>query len=1042
MTDPAAHCSCTQNQPDSICDKPCACSKAGTYKLWFRGWRLTTTARTQAVQLGTMCLSILFHRRRRVLATAATAPPGEKAPKHLWPDSINDITQRFIDLATRYHRDRAGDAALLGEATTLARQVLVMLPDEHPDRALWYDNLAYFLRRHGEQTGDMTLLDEAIEIGRKRLALCSDGHSAYAQACRFHESTLWLRWHQTGDITILDEAIMRARKVLTLCPDGDAERAQYYQDLAILLGLRHRPADGTAMLDEAIALEHRVLSLCPERHPKHAEACMYLADTLKRYYRLTGNTAQLDEAITLERKCIALCPTMHVDHARWCRGLNTSLWLRYHSTGDAALIDEAIAVGRRVLTLLPVGHAEHGSYCGMLAALLVSRNNQTDDTALLDEAIALGRQAVALCPDTDSEHATWCGNLAGELRDRYDLTGDAALLDEVTILGRKVLSLRPAGHPKHAKACIGLALSLRDQYECTSGPNLLDEAVDLAHQSLSGLGDQHWQSLAFLCDIHLDPNTPYFSITKATAYLHQWSCEELTDVAISMEPIISRFALLWASTDMWNSDTHLHMVTAYSNIIDKIPRLAGHVLGASLQLRALGTLGPIASDACIAALLAQRPTQAIELFDRAQGIMWAQALHQRDPQVAGAPSHLADELRGLLRAVSLPAVEGLVEPVEREGHYLTPQDIRHQQNSRIQVILREIRAMPGLERFMLGHTFAQLREAARDHPVVVLVAAHGHVFALIVADSRQEGPHPLRLDFTTERLSLLRDHARKAGLRNGAAPYDLERDVRLQMQTTTPKAMADALSVLKKLWHSVVKPVLDHLQLKVRSMVTDRRYRQLKETLQPTPGRSRPRLHWCSTSDFTFLPLHAAGIYDGSKDARICCSDYVVSSYTPTVSALLRAQAKLPSSTPSRLSILAVAEDCRTVLEMPRLWNVESELAQIKEIMDASRIDCAVDTVSTATVRDVTERIQEANFVHLACHGTQHQTDALESGFYLKDGRLTVSKLMNLNLNQARFAYLSACETAKGDEKQPDQAVHLAAAMLFAGFRSVVATMW
>jgi hypothetical protein len=53
----------------------------------------------------------------------------------MMPDGINDTAQRFIDLATRYQHNQAGDAALLGEATTLARQVLAMLPDEHPDRA-------------------------------------------------------------------------------------------------------------------------------------------------------------------------------------------------------------------------------------------------------------------------------------------------------------------------------------------------------------------------------------------------------------------------------------------------------------------------------------------------------------------------------------------------------------------------------------------------------------------------------------------------------------------------------------------------------------------------------------------------------------------------------------------------------------------------------------------------------------------------------------------------------------------------------------------
>ncbi|KAJ7123558.1 hypothetical protein C8R44DRAFT_784007, partial [Mycena epipterygia] len=40
------------------------------------------------------------------------------------------------------------------------------------------------------------------------------------------------------------------------------------------------------------------------------------------------------------------------------------------------------------------------------------------------------------------------------------------------------------------------------------------------------------------------------------------------------------------------------------------------------------------------------------------------------------------------------------------------------------------------------------------------------------------------------------------------------------------------------------------------------------------------------------------------------------------------------------------------------------------------------------------------------------------------------------------LAFLSACETAKGDDTVPDEAMHLAATLLFAGFRGVVATMW
>src|SRR6201996_3133803 len=40
------------------------------------------------------------------------------------------------------------------------------------------------------------------------------------------------------------------------------------------------------------------------------------------------------------------------------------------------------------------------------------------------------------------------------------------------------------------------------------------------------------------------------------------------------------------------------------------------------------------------------------------------------------------------------------------------------------------------------------------------------------------------------------------------------------------------------------------------------------------------------------------------------------------------------------------------------------------------------------------------------------------------------------------FAFLSACETATGEEKVSDEALHIAAGMLAAGCRSVVGTMW
>jgi CHAT domain-containing protein len=63
----------------------------------------------------------------------------------------------------------------------------------------------------------------------------------------------------------------------------------------------------------------------------------------------------------------------------------------------------------------------------------------------------------------------------------------------------------------------------------------------------------------------------------------------------------------------------------------------------------------------------------------------------------------------------------------------------------------------------------------------------------------------------------------------------------------------------------------------------------------------------------------------------------------------------------------------------------------------------------------------------------------------MSDGPLTLLDIMRApsdSVQNSEFAFLSACHTAAGDRTAPDEVVHLAAAMQFAGFRGVVGTMW
>lgn len=95
-----------------------------------------------------------------------------------------------------------------------------------------------------------------------------------------------------------------------------------------------------------------------------------------------------------------------------------------------------------------------------------------------------------------------------------------------------------------------------------------------------------------------------------------------------------------------------------------------------------------------------------------------------------------------------------------------------------------------------------------------------------------------------------------------------------------------------------------------------------------------------------------------------------------------------------------------------------------------------------ATVERVLRGMQDTNWVHLACHGQQCTGDPMKSGILLHDKILELSDIVKHALPKAEFAFLSACQTATGDERIADESVHLAAGMFLAGYRSMIATMW
>ncbi|KAH9959762.1 CHAT domain-containing protein [Russula dissimulans] len=230
------------------------------------------------------------------------------------------------------------------------------------------------------------------------------------------------------------------------------------------------------------------------------------------------------------------------------------------------------------------------------------------------------------------------------------------------------------------------------------------------------------------------------------------------------------------------------------------------------------------------------------------------------------------------------------------------------------------------------------------------------------------------------------------------------------------KAYEDSLKfVLESLYELVGRPVIQVLR---KSNV---------------PEQSRVWL--CPTSDFCSLPLHAMGPFssdDGAK--KVYFSDLYISSYTPTLSALIESR-KPGAQTFSGPSLLLVAQPDAS------LPGVKGEI----RVMQAVETQVTSLISRNATSDTVVEGLRHHQLVHFACHGTLEVGKPFNASFKLhRDERLTLLRIIRSRLPAAEFAFLSACHTAElTEESVADEALHLAAAaMQYCGFRSVVGTMW
>jgi len=314
-------------------------------------------------------------------------------------------------------------------------------------------------------------------------------------------------------------------------------------------------------------------------------------------------------------------------------------------------------------------------------------------------------------------------------------------------------------------------------------------------------------------------------------------------------------------------------------------------------------------------------------------------------------------------------------------------------------LVSQMQALPGLEGFMKTPSFDTLRSAAVGGPVIIVNHSKWRCDILIVLHHM----HPSLIttpEYFYDRAIELRNRLVHARNNNPLESRQYQRALRF---------------VLKSIYELVGQPVINEL-------------RRLE-----IPEQSR--IWWCPTSVFCSLPLHAMGPIPSDDGVPRYFSDLYITSYTPTLSALIDAR-KRSKSTFEKPSVLLVANPDDSLQEAwPEIWSVQ-------HLNTVTRVRTLLGKRAKTSV--VLEGLQDHQFSHFICHGNLVPEKPFEASFGLYGGdRLTLLDIVRSRLPTAEFAFLSACHTAELTEGSiADEGLHLTAAAQYCGFRSVVGTMW
>ncbi len=764
-------------------------------------------------------------------------------------------------------------------------------------------------------------------------------------------------------------------------------------------------------------------------HPLRRRILSLLAYTASMAGLHGRSEAKVDTAVEAARAALDLTDESSEHHAGQLATLADVLAHAGHLRKDPVVLDEALRYERAALEHTSTDDDNYPLRLMNLGAILTQADLLAPDDALLAEAVRANRRALDVLPHDDSRRVGFTYNLASSLT-RYAIRRrDTDGLLAADRIYQDALALLPTGHPDHPRINSSIAEARHERYRVSGDLAVLRSAVELAGEALHQTpADNHWWPIR--AQIRARAATDLARLGGPDAERARADASD-TYAALATSPVTAPQARIDAERQRaelaQEAADPAARLAALERAVRRMPEIATRSTAGRRRLTALGSVGGLAAEAAAAAVAAQEPDTAVELLERGRGLLFHEALGIRtartrlravDPGVAAELKRVDRELSTADSYTSIAAFTIEVERRSASGELLDksstewdPRPIwvpltRKLAAERDRLVDR-IRALPGFDDLLRPPSLPVLRERLRGLPVVMVTTHGDRGDALLVPAEPDRPVQPIRLPElheTVVRERVVQLHRAVADATNVDMPFD--RRLRAQQ---------DLLGVLAWLWDAVTGPILD--------------------LIAPVGGQP-PRVWWCPVGNLARLPLHAAGHHREQGRTRTVL-DRVVSSYTPTLTALADTVAERPPRLSTPTATIVGVPGAEGAAALPE---VRAEADEVARLIPGS----AVLTGAEVATRDVEDMLRIHPIAHFACHGRADTTaDAmLLGGLRLGSETLSPHMVQSYQLDHSELAFLSACSTAEIHPTFTDEPLHLASAFQLAGFRGVVGTMW